>query len=79
MNKFCRITSENAFNKAILDKDNYPNGDYIDWNMVEYDVSLEIKKNVNCSLQLKKHYVWFDRAVGLYIDKYGDPNLQKIA
>jgi len=72
----CRISATNALMKSINDPVNYPSGDYIDWDCVEADVFIELYVSQGKSrVDSDKHYQWYDRAVGLYIDEFGEPRL----
>lgn len=78
---FCRIASTNALNKAIDAPENYPSGNYIDWNFVESYMFLELyatKSIKDHVTPTQAYYTWYDRAVGLYIDQYGEPNFGDI-
>jgi hypothetical protein len=77
--KFCRNVSRLAFINAINDFDNYPSGNFIDWDYVDAYMLLELYGNVaqpKTVTPTAEYYTWYDRAVGLYIDEFGEPRMK---
>ena len=77
---FCRNTSKIALINAINDYSNYPSGNYINWDFVEAYMLVELYGPVTLHRTIVpslEYYTWFDRAVGLYIDEFGEPTKDK--
>jgi hypothetical protein len=77
--KFDRIAAMNALSRAINEDSNYSDNQTIDWELVDTQVYLELYDKYTCeNVPISEHYLWYDRAVALYIDEFGEPTLGKI-